>query len=160
MNLHLPGIAVNIGFLCSSISQATAKVIGRGPPCFHGSHLGCSLYSMYFESPPLPCWSVLLPPPISPSCILTRFYRPYRPSITPTTVQALLPLPHHLLPAATLKYRNKNLTFQPSWNYRVCPMICHVFIGDDAVNLEKLYSFLNFCQKGRNIMSDKRMQRL
>ena len=77
MNLHLPKIAVIIGFLCSSILRATAEVIGLGSPCIHGSHprktsrqkirkvyrlMGCSLYSVYFESPPLLCWSVLLPP--------------------------------------------------------------------------------------------------
>ena len=63
--------------------------------------VGCSLYSVYLESPPLRCWECSPPsqPPLSPSCILTSCYQPYRPSITPYHLQALLLLlPHHLLP--------------------------------------------------------------
>ena len=73
MNLHLPRIAV----ISVLLYPATAEVIGLGSPCIQGSHprktsrqkirtvyrlMGCSLYSEYFESPPLPCWSVLLSP--------------------------------------------------------------------------------------------------
>ena len=99
MNLLLPRIAVLIGFLSSSsILRATAKVIGLGSPWIQGSYLGCSLYSVYFESLPLSCWSVLLPPSL-PSPLRT-FWPDFTnhtdlpsPLSTPKALLPLLPLP-------------------------------------------------------------------
>ena len=143
MNLHLPGMAVLIGFLCSSIPQATAEFIGLGSLCIHGYHVVHRIQLFYFESPPLPCWSVLLP---------TNLLYPLHAFLKDVTDYTNLPsplppppppLPHHLLPTWKVKqrYGNKNITYtlQPSWKYRVRLVISNVSLL--AMTWDKLYSF-------------------
>ena len=107
--LHLPGMVVLIGFLCSSITQATAEDIRIGSPCIQGSHVGYLLYSVNFESSPLPCRSVFLP-----SSLPYPLHAFWTDVTDPTNLTSLLPLPS--LPpgmngkAVTLKYGNNSLS--------------------------------------------------
>ena len=87
------------------------------------------------------------------------FYHPYH-------LQALLPLPSTFPQHQTVKQRLSNMETRTSYIHTayleiqgVSGDLYHVFIGNDidTVNVDKFYSFLNFCQRGWNILSDKQM---